>query len=81
MRIQPTLALTAGLLAAMLGTGAAVAQEEGPQPPGMMQGQGMMPMMDMMQEMSRMMEACNEMMQASRPAPGAPPVAQPQPRP
>ena len=80
MQIQPTLALTAGLLAAMLATGAAVAQEEGRQSPGMMQGQGM-PMMEMMQEMSRMMEACNEMMmQASRAAPTvppAPPQAQP----
>ena len=77
--------LMAGGLAVALGITALAAQEQTPgtQPeagqPGMMQGEGMMPMMGMMQQMSEMMAACTKMMQAqaAAPAPMTPP-AQPE---
>ncbi len=77
--------LMAGGLAAALGVTALAAQEQAPVPqpeasqPGMMQGEGMMPMMGMMQQMSEMMAACTKVMQAqaAAPAPMTPP-AQPE---
>ncbi len=77
--------LMAGSLAVALGVTALAAQEQTPgtQPeagqPGMMQGEGMMPMMGMMQQMNQMMAACTKMMQAQAagPAPMTPP-AQPE---
>ena len=76
--------LMAGSVAIALGMTALAAQGQTPgsQPdtgqPGMMQGEGMMPMMGMMQQMSEMMTACTKMMQAQAiPAPMTPP-AQPE---
>ncbi len=67
--------LMAGGLAVALGLTALSAQERKPEiqsetgQPGMMQGQGMMPMMGMMQQMNEMMAACTKMMQAQAAAP------------
>ena len=54
MRMFSKLAAGAGALAAMLGVNAVLAQEPAPDSlePGMTQGEGMMPMMGMMQQMS-----------------------------
>jgi hypothetical protein len=81
MQTLSKLSVVAGFFAAAVGLTAAMAQEQNPQQPssGMMQGQGMMPMMDMMQQMTKMMEACNSMMQARKEErPAAKPPVQPQ---
>ncbi len=62
--------IIAGSLAIALGMTPLAAQEQPPgtQPEagrsGMMQGDGMMPMMGVMQQMNEMMAACTKMMQA-----------------
>jgi hypothetical protein len=69
MRNAKKLTVVAGTLIAGLAASSELAAQDqnptpAPQPPMMGQGQGMMPMIGMMQEMSQMMETCNKMMQA-----------------
>jgi hypothetical protein len=66
---------TGTLIAALAATGLA-AQDQSPaqtqQAPMMGQGQGIMPMMGMMQQMNQMMETCTKMMQAHMAQPPQP---------
>jgi hypothetical protein len=80
MRNAKNLTALAGALIAGLAASELSAEDQNPTPapppPMMGQGDGMMPMIGMMQQMSQMMETCNRMMQAHLAQPQQPPQRQ-----